>query len=223
VNYEATAILTNYSRPDNIEKIISCLRNQTVSVEIIMINNSDTKDKYEVDLQIDASKNLMCFPRWFACNYASSPYVFSLDDDLMFSDDNVIADCIQYSKENQCAVGGFGVVLLNNFNYWKSRHVETNSKTSFEVNIIKGRFLFTPKHFLKNVPLISSDPISHEAPRFEDDIFVSSYINKKIIPTFLANRLIELPQGEFSLFKQPDHRESRSAATTKYFNKNESN
>ena len=222
MKYEATAILTNYSRPDNIKKIISCLLKQSVSIEIIIINNSDSKDKYDVDLQIDTSKNLMCFPRWFACNYASSPYVFSLDDDLMFSDENVIADCIQYSKENECAIGGFGVIL-NDINYWKSRHVKINSQKSFEVDIIKGRFLFTPKSFLKNVPLIAPDSISYESPRFEDDIFVSSYINKKIVPTFLAGRLTELPEGKFSLWKQPDHRKSRSTATIKYFNKNESN
>lgn len=222
MTHEATAILTSYSRPNNIEKIISCLKSQTVPIEIIMINNGDSKDKYDVDLQIDASKNLMCFPRWFACNYATTPYVFSLDDDLMFSDDNVIVDCIEYSKENNCAVGGFGVIL-NGFNYWASPHVKANTKTCFEVDIIKGRFLFTPKDFLKNVPLIAPDSISHETPRFEDDIFISSYINKKIIPTFLTNRLTELPEGAFSLWKQPDHRQSRSAATTKYFDKNESN
>ncbi len=222
MSYEATAILTNYSRPENVKKIVSCLRNQTVPIEIIIINNGDIKDNYDVDLQISASKNLMCFPRWFACNYATAPYVFTIDDDLMFLDEDVIADCIQYSKENQCAIGGFGVVL-NGFDYWKSRHVMANTETSFEVNIIKGRFFFTPKDFLKNVPLIVPETISYEAPRFEDDIFVSSYINKKIIPTFLADRLIELPEGEFSLWRQRDHRESRSTATTKYFNKNESN
>lgn len=222
MSYEATAILTNYSRPDNVERIISCLRSQTAPIEIIMINNGGTKDKYDVDLQIDASKNLMCFPRWFACNYATTPYVFTLDDDLMFFDDNVIVDCIEYSKENNCAIGAFGVIL-NGFDYWRSRHVMANAEASFEVNIIKGRFFFTPKQFLKNVPLIAPNNISHKAPRFEDDIFISSHINKKIIPTFLTNRFTELPEGEFSLWKQSDHRQSRSAAAIKYFNKNESN
>lgn len=220
MSYKATAILTNYCRQENVKKIIPCLRSQTVPIEIIMINNSNIKDEYDVDLQINASKNLMCFPRWFACNYATSPYVFSLDDDLIFSDDNVIADCIQYSKENHCAVGGFGVVL-DNLNYWRSSHVRSNAEMSHKVNIIKGRFLFTQKQFLKNVPLIAPDNISYENPRFEDDIFISSYINKKIIPTFLANRLIELPQNGFSLFGQPIHRESRSVAAKKFFNKNE--
>lgn len=218
MNAKATAILTNYSRPDNINKIVSCLRDQTASIEIILIDNSDIKNNYDVDLQVSVSKNLMCFPRWFFSNYATASYIFTLDDDLMFSDDNVVADCIKYSKENGCAIGGFGVVL-NNFDYWKSSHVKANAKTSFEVSIVKGRFFFTPKDFLKNVPLIAPDAISYETPRFEDDIFVSSYINKKIIPTFLAGRLTELPEGEFSLWKQPDHRESRRIAATKFFNK----
>jgi len=232
MSYKATAILTNYCRQENVKKIIPCLRSQTVPIEIIMINNSNIKDEYDVDLQINASKNLMCFPRWFACNYATSPYVFSLDDDLIFSDDNVIADCIQYSKENHCAVGGFGVVL-DNSNYWTSFHVRANAEMSHEVaalggegllvDIIKGRFLFTQKQFLKNVPLIAPDNISYENPRFEDDIFISSYINKKIIPTFLANRLIELPENDFSLFRRRIHRESRFVAAKKFFNKNEGN
>jgi len=222
MSYKATAILTNYCRQENVKKIIPCLRSQTVPIEIIMINNSNIKDEYDVDLQINASKNLMCFPRWFACNYATSPYVFSLDDDLIFSDDNVIADCIQYSKENHCAVGGFGVAL-DNLNYWRSSHVRANAEMSHEVNIIKGRFLFTQKQFLKNVPLIAPDNISYENPRFEDDIFISSYINKKIIPTFLANRLIELPENDFSLFRRRIHRESRFVAAKKFFNKNEGN
>jgi glycosyltransferase involved in cell wall biosynthesis len=222
MNYEASAIITNYSRPDNVKKIIACLRGQTSSVEIIIINNGDSEHRYDVELQIDSSKNLMCLPRWFACNYASAPYVFCLDDDLMFADDSVVADCIKYSKENRCAVGGFGVVL-NGVNYWRSRHVKANVGESFEVDILKGRFIFTDKRFFKNAPLIVADAISYNAPRFEDDIFISSHIDKKIVPKFLANRLIELPEGEFSLCQQPDHRESRISATTKYFNKNESN
>jgi len=63
---KATAVLLNWKRPDNLKELISSIRSQSVPIEILLWNNNpDDKTRYDVDIQVDSSTNLMCWPRWF--------------------------------------------------------------------------------------------------------------------------------------------------------------
>jgi hypothetical protein len=62
----ATALLSSYERQDNLSKIIDNLRKQSVDVDIFLWNNNpednpEDKTEYPVELQINSSKNLMCW------------------------------------------------------------------------------------------------------------------------------------------------------------------
>lgn len=92
---KATALLLNWKRSDNLKIIIESLHSQSIPIEIFLWNNNfEDKTQYDVNLQINSSENLMCYPRWFMGAYASSEYIFSLDDDLVFKDSKVVEDCV---------------------------------------------------------------------------------------------------------------------------------
>ena len=213
---KATALLLSYSRQENLKKIIECLKRQSVEIEIFLWNNNpEDSTKYDVDLQINSSRNLMCWPRWFMANYSSSNYVFSLDDDFIFKDDFVIADCISHCEhqKNKGAIGFFGVHLNKEKSYWNSRHL--NAGMSDKIDILKGRFIFCPKSLLR----LNEKPfdVSVENPRIEDDLFVSSLFENKTIPLFLRNRFVNLPDHKGGLQSQNDHMKSREQNCHKYF------
>jgi hypothetical protein len=216
---KATALLLNWKRSDNLVKIINSLKSQSVSVEIFLWNNNIEDDnKYDVDLQINSEKNLMCLPRWFMGIYASSEYIFSLDDDLIFSDSNVLEDCVNFMKETDVAIGKTGVILNDEKDYWKSKHVlNPNPHENISVDIIKGRFLMCSKKHISKISLNNFNNVYFTNPRIEDDIILSSLINNKQIPSFLHNRFKELPEGGISLYGSIGHNLSRTETTKKYF------
>lgn len=212
---KATSLLLSFSRQDNLKKIISNLKSQTEKPQIFLWNNSqqDSK-KYDIDLQINSSANLMCWPRWFMANYANTEYVFSLDDDLIFTDENVIGDCIRFMEKNECGAIGYSGVLVNRPNdvYSRQKHCFSGSNDRF-VDILKGGFIFARKKDL-SLPEIILDS-SLRDPRIEDDIIISSLIKgKKIVPSFLRDRLKMMEGYSYGLHKENGHYESR----TKYMN-----
>lgn len=217
---KATALLLNWKRPDNLVKIINSLKSQSVSVEIFLWNNNiEDNNKYNVDLQINSDKNLMCLPRWFMGTYASSEYIFSLDDDLIFNDSNVVEDCVNFVKENDVAIGKTGVILNNERDYWKSKHVlNPDPHKNISVDIIKGQFLMCSKKHISKISLNSLNNVHFTNPRIEDDIILSSIINNKQIPSFLHHRFKKLPNGGVSLHRSAGHNLSRKQTTDKYFN-----
>ncbi len=181
---KATALLLNWKRPENLKRVIQSIRSQSVPVEIFLWNNNiNDTTIYDVDLQINSSKNLMCWPRWFLANYTDSEYIFSLDDDLALADTTVISDCIAYVRDHNASIGYSGVVLDASHNYWKSKHLHHPKYFSdTEVDIIKGRFMFHHISYLDSVKMISQDKSDILHPRIEDDIILSSIMGKKVIP-----------------------------------------
>ena len=95
-----TAVLLNWKRPENIVKTIKSIRDQSISVKICLWNNnSDDKTKYDVDLQINSPNNFKCYPRWMMASLIETDYIFTLDDDLILADDNVIEDTLNLYKK----------------------------------------------------------------------------------------------------------------------------
>jgi hypothetical protein len=218
-----SALLLNWKRLENLIKVIESIRSQTIDVEILLWNNNPEDDtKYDVDVQINSSKNLMCYPRWFLMNYASGEYIFTLDDDLMFKDDSVLEDCVNFLKNKNVLIGRHGV-LLNEYNdYWESNHVKASPISNEEVDIIKGRFMMGDKKNFNSAKLLISefDNITHKNPKIEDDIYMSSQFNGcKIIPKFLHDRFIELPTLGVGCWETPPHKKMRIDYSKKYHNK----
>lgn len=215
-NFQVTALLLNYKRPKNIYEIIDKIKSQSIPVNIFLWNNNNEDNtKYPVDLQINSSLNLMCSPRWLMSGYSKSKYFFSLDDDLNFKDSKVIEDCLSYVINNNCAIGYQGVAIGPSKEYCKSKHFfSPNINKDINVDIIKGRFIFCSKNNLKTVNFSNYKKANNY--RIEDDIIISSKINKKIIPKFLHNRFVELP-APHALCSEPDHYKSRQESLMKYY------
>lgn len=210
-----TALLLNYKRQNNLKIIIDRLKKQTIPITIFLWNNNyEDNERYDVDLQIDSSINLMCSPRWLMSGYSNNEYFFSLDDDLIFNDDSFIEQCHRYCKINNCAVGYQGVKLNKNKQYWTSNHLSPNPNKDINVDIIKGRFLFCSKQDLSKINF-NNYPKKHNF-RIEDDIILSSKILNKIIPKFAYNKFIELP-APHALMNQSDHKISRQWSIDKYY------
>jgi hypothetical protein len=217
---KATALLLNWKRSDNLKIIIESLRSQSILIEIFLWNNNvEDVNRYDVDLQINSEKNLMCLPRWFMGMYASSKYIFSLDDDLIFRDSKVVEDCVNFIGDDDIAIGKTGVILDKEKNYWKSKHIlNPDPNSDISVDIIKGRFLMCSKKHISKILLNDLTNVNILNTRIEDDIILSSKIDDKKIPSFLYKRFEELPENGVSLYREGDHKESRIQTTNKYFN-----
>lgn len=211
-----TALLLNWQRPTNVEEILRKLNSQNTPVEIFLWNNNfDNKTAFDVDLQINSNQNLYCFSRWLMSSFTDSKYVFTLDDDLIPTENNLIAKCIDYMEENQSVdmIGYSGVCLNEDKQYWKSQHINTPEKNRCkDVDIIKGRFMFVRKSFLKKVTFPSSPLIRG------DDIYISSFTKNKVVPNFLFDNFRELDTCNSGLCNDKKvHKRKRQEIVNKYF------
>jgi len=210
---KATALLLNWKRPQNQKMILKSIRNQSVPIDIFLWNNN-SKDKYnyDADLKINSSKNLVCWPRWLMSCFAETEYIFTLDDDLIFLQENVIEKCIYFFENNNLSIdtiiGKYGVILNSDKKYSKSNHIKAENKDR-KVDIVKGRFMFMRTEFIKNIHMTTFIR--------EDDIYVSSFSQNKIIPAVLNSGFKNLEQGNVSLWKESNHKKSRQEATDSYF------
>jgi hypothetical protein len=211
-----TALLINWRRPNHVRRIVSSLRAQSVPVEIFLLDNSGSSENFDVDFTLRSNKNLHCWMRWAMAMYANSEFVFSLDDDLEMVDPKTLEKCIGGIHGVVEALGYEGVRLVPKMDYARSHHKRVMSSKDFEVDIIKGRFLFTRKSTV--VSVLRGQSASTENGRIEDDILLSSEIQGiKLLPGFLKGSFRELPTGWEALHRQPDHRRSREYARQKYF------
>lgn len=68
---------------------------------------------------------------------------------------------------------------------------------------------------LAGLPLVSDHSL--DSKMAEDDIMVSSFLKRKVLPGILAGRFVNLPEGEVALSKRPGHGWSRRAACNYFF------
>lgn len=217
MQHAATAILLNWNRPHGMKYAIAKLKRQTVPIEIFLWNNNPRdKTRYDVDMQINSSNNLYCWPRWLIANFSNCQYIFSHDDDLYIQDEDTIRQCIDYlsSKPDDTIIGHNGA-RLNGMNYEKSEHFSRPKMIDIKVDVIKGRFMFMRKQLLNCISIL------HELSR-GDDIHICSHSSNKIIPAFLKDKLIDLSSHINGLCTEPDHMALRDKATAQYFGDNKS-
>lgn len=212
-----TAILLNWKRPENIIKTIKSIRDQSIDIKICLWNNNpDDKKKYDVDIQIDSPNNFKCYPRWMMASLIETDYIFTLDDDLMLADNNVIKDILglyeNINTNDRLILGYTGVILNDKKDYWESNHITEPINADIKVDIIKGRFMFMSKNLVKNLTLENEETC--------EDIKISSYSDYKLIPSILKNRLINLDEMDVGLFGSNDHNLKRTIATKRYFIEN---
>lgn len=212
-----TVILTNWKRKNNLIQIVNKFKQQTINFDLIIIDNSslDSENKFiyeDNDIKIiNEDNSKMCWARWEEAIKLKSKYVCIMDDDLIFSRDNVLEDCFNYMESNteiDC-IGLEGVKLIKFKSYFNSNHQFAKSNHTTDVSIIKGRFMFVKVSSLQGLDMTPDLTC--------DDIKVCSHLNKKILPSILWNSFYDLPQGTESLSGKQFQKIKREYATKKYF------
>lgn len=215
IGVKITALLLNWKRQENILKVIESIKNQNTKIDIwLWNNNSEDNTKYDVDVQINSSANFKCWPRWLLGSMAEDGYIFTIDDDIMFSKNDIIRNCLNTLRTIDSSlnpiIGYTGVQLNSNKDYWSSKHIHSPKKDEdVVVDIIKGRFMFMHTNILKDVKL------ENEADC--EDIKISSYSKHKIIPSIIFDGLQDLKSGDESLHKTNGQNQKRTIAVNNYF------
>ena len=203
-----TVILTNWKRPDNLDKVIESILKQTVPVNIWLWDNSGENRPFNVDYRVNSIGNMFCWPRWLLATMVKTRYVLIMDDDLMLARDTVIEDCEDICNANSSYIlGVYGVRLNEQKDYFKSAHLRASNHTQ-GVDIVKGRFMFMDRKLINLGDL--------EPDYYCDDIKISSKA-LCVLPSKLADATVNLPEGKEALFEQEGQRERRQEAVEKYF------
>ena len=208
-------IFTNWKRKNNLLQILNETLNQTLLPIIHIVDNSSNDNDFKIEFEntniIKSDNSLMCWKRWEVAFDLDSKYICIMDDDLIFSHDNVLKNCYDYMENNKNidAIGYEGVIKMINRNYVESKHISPNIYNDIKVDIIKGRFFFLKKESLNFV---------NKNPDLTcDDIKVSSHLTNKYIPSILYNSFEDLEQGTESLSYKSYQKEKREYAFKKYF------
>ena len=215
--YIATALLLNWKRPENLKESIAQLRKMNVEI-LVWNNNPEDHTTFDADKQYNATENGFCWKRWQMADKATTPFVFSLDDDLMLSRD-VLPDCVRLVNNlpYDAIIGYTGVGLNPQHKYKNSTHLNSpDTSMDYHVDIVKGRFMFMKKIFILNIP--SPKPELRHLLSVADDIYISSKSSFKVVPSFMANSMIELPEKGVGLWTHPNHYATRQQAVDEFFN-----
>ncbi len=228
-----TVCLLNWRRAENIGPVLDAIGRQTVPARVLIWDNNEGADRLIfreprtdqpkpieqhplVDLVVESSRNLRCWPRWLLASMAETEFVCSLDDDLAFADERVLEDAVAAQRE-KCPdgiVGFFGWQKVDGRGYRRSRHVN-GSRRDRRVDLIKGRFMLFRCDLLRRVPL--RHPVLEVAPGLRgraDDVYLNFCIGRgrpgaHLVPGVLGKRWRELDQRGASLAAQRGHYEER--------------
>lgn len=212
-----TIILTNWKRKNNLEKIIKETKKQSLLPKIVLVDNSskDNENKFIYegnDIEIIKRNNeLVCWERWLASFNFESDYKCIMDDDLIFTRNQVLEDCFHFMEANKNVdcIGLEGVKLMKGKSYFECEHQHAKINHTIPVSIIKGRFMF-----IRSKSLIGLDM---EPDLTCDDIKVSSHLKLKYLPSILWESFSDLPQGAESLSGKKFQSIQRDYATKRYF------
>lgn len=211
-----TVCLLNWKREENLSHIIYSLISQTIKPKIFLWNNSPNPFySKHIDWQINSSKNMYCFPRWFMASQAQTPYVMSLDDDICFTSKNTLEYLIKNIQEDR-AYGLEGVYLQKNKLYGGSlpEKLPKDLNDLLKCDIVKGRLLACKtKNLCEKVPFINNI--------IDDDIAVSGWLAQgkslqhRVLPC-LRKMIKQLPDND-GLCSSKEHYRRRDDAVKIYF------
>jgi len=214
-----TVCLLNWKRPQNLAHVLDSVASQSIRPVIFLWNNGGPFRDERVRWQVDSSRNMGCWPRWFMASRATTEYVCSLDDDLILKDPYVLEDAIAFLAqcEDGTIIGPEGVQLAFSKSYRDCTHVACPAEDT-PVSIIKGRMMLLRRSALNRVSLTTAYDVARDA----DDIAISAMVAggkgaKHIVPGLFRGRLEDLEQLGVGLSQRPGHHERREAARRKYF------
>ncbi|WP_312748047.1 glycosyltransferase [Sphingobacterium multivorum] len=171
------AVIINFKRPRNVEKIIEALLAQTVKCRIIIYdyfksteNRLNPEILEKVDIVFSSNVNLGGFNRYIPMGFYTSPYTFFIDDDVLPG-----TKCIESFLEAAEKLPNFGVLgqvgrVLSSDDLYRPKDVSSSAdfrEVDFIVRayFVKTRYLF---NVLKYKWLLGY----HETKLIEDDLLL---------------------------------------------------
>jgi glycosyltransferase involved in cell wall biosynthesis len=238
---ELTVLLLNYKRPQNLPRIITSLKNQTIPTKLFLWDNSGTCDFDDprIDLVVRSSENKGCSPRWLLTLYAETDYIMTHDDDYVITKPNVLEQiiaCLKQQENERTIVGYEGIVVDQTKTYaqhigYENRYQFNNNffgvviphyphiKASEHVHLVKGRLMAA-----RTAALLKYIDFSTLIKEREDDIAVSAMLGRRkrihFIPQFLKDCIEELEDDSdegLGNKDKPEHYISRNIAFNQYF------
>jgi len=150
---KVTAILLNYERPENYEKLASSLSSQ-VGVNIdIWVWDSGLNLPNQKGIKIFRDPiNPGIFIRWELARFAKGEYILFIDDDVLPLDNKVLIDTIRTREKYppNVVVGWKGVRVDTDYRSGKhihSKHIKEDAKVHF----CKGNFMLFRQDQLKDL------------------------------------------------------------------------
>jgi glycosyltransferase involved in cell wall biosynthesis len=205
---EITAVLLNYRRQQNMERLVDSLVNQTIRPEIMLINNSPEQiDIQGVDRCVHIPWNAGCWARLLFARYAIGRWILFIDDDIYPRDDGLLEYLLGTAPQG-IITGAVGRVLGHEEPYYRRDIIKGYA------HIIKGRFMFFEKRLLDDVPLSTYDG-EHDV-RFLEDIYLSLKIGR-CQPVHRVDNIIRLIEVNPSsrdgvgISEVPGHAQRRNA------------
>tara|TARA_R110000824_G_scaffold32156_6_gene104022 strand:+ start:6723 stop:8333 length:1611 start_codon:yes stop_codon:yes gene_type:complete len=151
-----TVILNCYRRPQNLEKQIAAIREQThKAAEIwLWVNHHADNDgvdfgKFKVDKVFNNDYNWKYFGRFSAAMLAKTKYVAFFDDDTIPGKD-WFKNCVETSKRHRGILGGVGVRIPQTKIYFGHKRIGwSNPNEKVEKVDLVGHAWFLEKQWLK--------------------------------------------------------------------------
>lgn len=179
-----TSIITHYKRPQNMAKIVSAIRSQTVKAEIwIWDNSGDCPDI--ADVMIRSSRNFILVPKWILIGMVTSEYVWLQDDDGMINNNDLFQNLIDENKKySDSLLGWKGKIFSGEDIHPEKPYQHKTGWVGFtsqrETDMINTGFSFFNKSIINKIlnnPFIELTPEEHA---HGDDIYVSSKVKTRV-------------------------------------------
>jgi len=191
-------IVLNYKRPENVFKIISAYKN-VFPITVINNNPSEPFPFYgqPVDV-INNHKNYYCMERWIRCFEYSEPFKFIIDDDLIVHPE----DILRMKTLDQTIVGIYG--MSNAAKASSYSDLDPHWCVHATVDFLVGSGILVKQNDLDKI-FNKIDKVGF--PERGDDIIISALL--KLAPgcklKTVPAKVLNLPEGEHSLNKNPNH------------------
>lgn len=212
-----TAVIINFKREKNLPKIINSLQHGLVKEIIIFNNNPDTWIDINGVTVINSEKNWRCWAKYVIGQMVKTPWVLSMDDDLMLGEKGL--DLLWAEVEENNIYGFWGVNPVGK-SYVKGNRVWTKRiDKKAGVDILLGRLILCQPYKMAYACWVRTQiPDYRDKPYIynesEDIVLTMSNQGKNyVVPSVGDEGVIDLPEHGQSLFRRGDeHRVNRNLA-----------
>ena len=201
-------IILNYKRPDNVLKIVKTFEgfypitiinnNPHEHIQLPGIDVKSGKNYKPIDI-INNKNNLKCMDRWLRCFQYPEKFKLILDDDIL-PHKNLIDKMLKLNTPITGIYGKSGVINSNSYQELKDHWCVDDY-----VDFLVGAVILVKQDVLN---LIRDKIINAGYPERGDDIMISYWIKQalklKTLKT-VSGKILNLPEGEVGLNKNPEH------------------